>query len=59
MWCTQRNLAISDMMVQKAAYITRNATSATTFTDGVGGLAVERLKRGEVTIYDHVHVMQC
>ena len=44
MGCTQRDLAVPDMMGQKAAYRTQNATSTTTFTDGVGRLAVGKGK---------------
>ena len=44
MWCTQRDLAVPDMMGQKAAYITQKATTAVTFTDDVGGLAVDKVK---------------
>ena len=40
MWCTQRDLAGPDMIGGKAAYITQKVTSAVTFTDDVGGLAV-------------------
>ena len=44
MWCTQRDLAVPDMTGQKAAYITQAATTAVTFTDDVGGLAVDMVK---------------
>ena len=44
MWCTQRDLTVPDMMGQKAAYITQEATTAVTFSDGVGGVAVDELK---------------
>ena len=46
MWCTQRDLAVPDMMGQKAAYITQIATTAITFTDDVGGLVVDKVKTG-------------
>ena len=44
MWCTQRDLTFPGMVGKNAGYITRNATIAVTFTDGVGGLAVDELK---------------
>ena len=44
MWCTQRDLAVPDIMGQKAAYIPQKATTAVTFTDDVGELAVDKLK---------------
>ena len=44
MWCTQRDLAVPDMTEQKAAYRTRKATTGVTFTDDVGGLAVDKAK---------------
>ena len=44
MLCTQHDLAVPDMMGQKAAYITQKATTAVTFTDGVGGLAVDKVQ---------------
>ena len=44
MWYTQRDLAVPDMMGQKAAYITQNATTAVTFTDDVGEIAVDKVK---------------
>ena len=58
MWCTQRHLAVPDMMGQKAAYISQKATTAVTFTDGVGGLAVDELKPGKIPIFHRAHVMQ-
>ena len=44
MCCTQRDLAVPDMMGQKAVYITRKATTAVTFTDDVGKIAVDKVK---------------
>ena len=44
MWCTQRGLAVPDMIGLKAAYITQKATSANTFTDDVGGLPLDKVK---------------
>ena len=44
MMCTQRDLAVPGMMGQKAAYITQKATTAVTFTAGVRGLAVDKVK---------------
>ena len=44
MWYTQRDLAVPDVMGQKAAYITREASTGVTFTDDVGGLAVDKVK---------------
>ena len=44
MMCIQRDLAVPDMMGQKGAYIIQNATTAVMFTDGVGGLAVDKVK---------------
>ena len=44
MWCTQRDLAVPGMIRQKADYITQKATTAVTFTDDVGGIAVDKVK---------------
>ena len=44
MWCTQRDLAVPDMVGQKAACITRKATTAFTFTDDVGEITVDKVK---------------
>ena len=44
MWYTQRDLAVPDMIGQKAAYITQKATAAVTFTDDVGEIAVDNVK---------------
>ena len=44
MWCTKRDLAVPDMMGQKATYKSQEAPTAVTFTDGVGGLAVDKVK---------------
>ena len=44
MWCTQRDMAVPDMMRQKVAYITQKATTVVTFTDDVGAIAVDRVK---------------
>ena len=44
MWCTQRDLAVPDMMGQKAGYITQKATTAVTFTDDVGEITVDKVK---------------
>ena len=44
MWCIKRDMVVLDMIGQKAAHIPRKATTAVTFTDDVGGLAVDEVK---------------
>ena len=59
MWCTQRDLAVTDMMGQNSAYITQKATTAVTHADDVGRLAVDKVNRDEVATFHRAHVMQC
>ena len=44
MWCTQRDLAVPDMIGQKAANRTQKATTAVKFTDDVGEIAFDKVK---------------
>ena len=46
MWCTQCDLAVPDMIGQKAAYITQNAATAITFAGDVSEIAVDKVKTG-------------
>ena len=59
MWCTQRDLAVPGMMGQKSAYLTQNVTTTATFTDDVGGLAVDKVNTRRSFLFHHAHVIQC